>query len=725
MLNSLPDPALKSMLVCPETQAKSNALMGENTPMAIPQSFIQELLSRVDVVDIVGKYVQLKKGGANFMGLCPFHGEKSPSFSVSPTKQFFHCFGCGKNGNAIGFLMEHAGMTFIEAVKDLAQQTGMQVPEEQQSPEDRARAAAAKAKQDSLSDVLEKAGEAYRDQLKITPHAIDYLKGRGLSGQIAKRFGLGYAPEGWRSLASIFPKYDDPLLAESGLVIVNEEDDKRYDRFRDRIMFPIRNIKGECIGFGGRVIGSGTPKYLNSPETPVFHKGRELYGLFEAREALHSAGYVLVTEGYMDVVALAQLGFANAVATLGTACTPDHVQKLFRFTDAVVFSFDGDGAGRRAARKALDGALPYATDVRSIKFLFLPAEHDPDSYVREFGQEAFAEQIKQAMPLSRFLIDAASVDCDLQTAEGRARLSSQARPLWQLLPDGALKQQLLSELAQLIQLETAGLEKLWGQQAASEQRFAPRNPANAAAPSMPSANGAFSQASSSGADGHHAFGPSYGEPPAWTGESTSGSGSGATAYGGAYNNAGKNPNWTPKSKFGNGKYKREAAPVYTGPRTVPASRADHAARLLLGNMALWETLASEDHAMLCALPAPHGSLFAWLESVFHEQGALGWSTLQAEMQGQAFAEDAVRWMAQDNLGVTPGNEDATPPDPQEARLELRRLLTMLLIDRLKQLETEALVQASTGQDPEAQQRWRSLHERRKALMASSAVPSDS
>ncbi|PIT77976.1 DNA primase [Limnohabitans sp. G3-2] len=704
--------------------------------MAIPQSFIQELLSRVDVVDIVGKYVQLKKGGANFMGLCPFHGEKSPSFSVSPTKQFFHCFGCGKNGNAIGFLMEHAGMTFIEAVKDLAQQTGMQVPEEQQSPEDRARAAAAKAKQDSLSDVLEKAGEAYRDQLKITPHAIDYLKGRGLSGQIAKRFGLGYAPEGWRSLASIFPKYDDPLLAESGLVIVNEEDDKRYDRFRDRIMFPIRNIKGECIGFGGRVIGSGTPKYLNSPETPVFHKGRELYGLYEAREALHSAGYVLVTEGYMDVVALAQLGFANAVATLGTACTPDHVQKLFRFTDAVVFSFDGDGAGRRAARKALDGALPYATDVRSIKFLFLPAEHDPDSYVRAFGQEAFAQQIKLAMPLSRFLIEAASADCDLHTAEGRARLSSQARPLWQLLPEGALKQQLLSELAQLIQLETAGLEKLWAQQAASDQRFAPgARSANAAAPSssLPSVHPGFrpvTAAGPSGADEFPPFEPSYGEAPAWAGDSHAGGSPGqGQSYGSAYNAPHsaprKNTNWTPGSKYGNSKYKREPAPVYTGPRTVPASRADHAARLLLSNMALWENLASEDHAMLCALPAPHGALFAWLESVFHEQGALGWSTLQSDMQSQVFAADATRWMAQENLGVTPGHENATPPDPQEARQELRRLLHLLMIDRLKQLETEALVQASTGQDPEAQQRWRSLHERRKALMASSAIPTDS
>ena len=697
--------------------------------MAIPQSFIQELLSRVDVVDIVGKYVQLKKGGVNFMGLCPFHGEKSPSFSVSPTKQFFHCFGCGKNGNAIGFLMEHAGMTFIEAVKDLAQQTGMQVPEEQQSPEDRARAAAAKAKQDSLSDVLEKAGEAYRDQLKITPHAIDYLKGRGLSGQIAKRFGLGYAPEGWRSLASIFPKYDDPLLAESGLVIVNEEDDKRYDRFRDRIMFPIRNIKGECIGFGGRVIGSGTPKYLNSPETPVFHKGRELYGLYEAREALHSAGYVLVTEGYMDVVALAQLGFANAVATLGTACTPDHVQKLFRFTDSVVFSFDGDGAGRRAARKALDGALPYATDVRSIKFLFLPAEHDPDSYVREFGQEAFAEQIKQAMPLSRFLIEAASADCDLQSAEGRARLSSQARPLWQLLPEGALKQQLLSELAQLIQLETAGLEKLWAQQAATDQRYAPAarglGAGNAPAPQM-AANAGFSRVASPSNNGDHPYEPSYGAPPGWAGDAGLAQSTPAfdKPYSPGTNNwPRKNPNWTPGGKFVNGKYKREPAPVYTGPRTVPASRADHAARVLLGNMALWETMGGEDHAMLCALPAPHGPLFAWLESQFHEQGALGWSTLREQMQDQPFAEEAKRWVAQDKMNVVAGSEDATPPDVQEARLELRRLLNMLMVDHLQQLKNEALAQHQAGSDPDALARYSSLDKRWRELKAAAALVS--
>jgi DNA primase len=435
--------------------------------MAIPQSFIQELVARADVVEIVGRYVQLKKGGANYMGLCPFHGEKSPSFSVSPSKQFYHCFGCGKNGNALGFLMEHAGMNFVEAVKDLAQQYGMQVPEEDASPQDRARAAQQREKQATLTDVLEKACDAYRKHLKESPRAVEYFKGRGVSGAVAKQFGLGYAPDGWHSLASIFPSYDDPLLAESGLVIVNEDEDKRYDRFRDRVMFPIRNVKGECIGFGGRVLGEGTPKYLNSPETPVFSKGRELYGLFEARNALREHGFVLVTEGYMDVVALAQLGFPNAVATLGTACTSEHVQKLFRFTDSVVFSFDGDEAGRRAARKALDAALPYATDVRSIKFLFLPAEHDPDSYIREFGRDGFARYVSDATPLSRFLIEAAREGCDLANAEGRARMAASARPLWSSMPEGSLKRQLLNEIASLVQEDARDLMTAWGSPSAS------------------------------------------------------------------------------------------------------------------------------------------------------------------------------------------------------------------------------------------------------------------
>ncbi|GAC1355049.1 MAG: DNA primase [Variovorax sp.] len=429
--------------------------------MAIPQSFIQDLLARADVVEIVGRSVQLKKTGANFAGLCPFHSEKSPSFTVSPSKQFYHCFGCGKNGNAVGFLMEHAGMGFVEAVKDLAGEYGMEVPEDNTSPQERERAAQQREKQATLSDVLEKAGLAYRKALKASPRAIDYLRRRGVSGEIAKAFGLGYAPEGWRTLAGVFPTYDDPLLAESGLVIVNEEDDKRYDRFRDRVMFPIRNVKGECIGFGGRVLGDEKPKYLNSPETPVFSKGRELYGLFEARSHLREYGYVLVTEGYMDVVALAQLGFPNAVATLGTACTPEHVHKLFRFTDSVVFSFDGDAAGRRAARKALEGAIPYASDVRSVKFLFLPPEHDPDSFIRANGRDGFERYVRQAVPLSVFLVEASSSDCDMATAEGRSRMVSAVHPLWTLLPDGALKRQLFTEIAERSQVGPRELGELW------------------------------------------------------------------------------------------------------------------------------------------------------------------------------------------------------------------------------------------------------------------------
>jgi DNA primase len=671
--------------------------------VAIPQSFIQELLSRVDVVEVVGRYVQLKKGGANFMGLCPFHGEKSPSFTVSPAKQFFHCFGCGKNGNAIGFLMDHAGMTFIEAVKDLAQQTGMTVPEDDVSPQDRAKAAEQKLKQTTLTDMLEQAGESYKQHLKNAPKAVAYLKGRGLSGQIAKRFGLGYSPEGWRSLASVFPNYDDPLLVESGLVIVNEDDEKRYDRFRDRVMFPIRNIKGECIGFGGRVMGDGTPKYLNSPETPVFHKGRELYGLFEARDSIHSAGYVLVTEGYMDVVALAQWGFPNAVATLGTACTPDHVQKLFRFTDSVVFSFDGDNAGRRAARKALDGALSYATDVRSIKFLFLPQEHDPDSYIRELGSEAFSQCVAQATPLSKFLIEVASEGCDLQSAEGRAHLSSNASPLWRSLPDGALKRQLLSELANLIQLDPAELAGLWLQQAeAAAARGQTR--ASTANQASTSANGTRNFIDSA-ASAAAAFDPE-GQSSPYEAASTSFVKAGAR----------KRPDGKSWQKDTHGKWRLVGgndAPSNLGPRTPPASRADHAVRLVLGNMALWDTLSAEDHALLCDLPGQHGELMRWLESQFHDHGPLAWGTLQAELQSQAFVNLAAKLMG-GHLPVSPGA--ASEGEPGEAHKELRQLLNLMLIDELKMLETAALKDAESSQDPAAFQRWRDLHQRRRTLI---------
>lgn len=436
----------------------------------IPQSFIQDLLNRVDIVDVVGKYVQLKKGGANFMGLCPFHNEKSPSFTVSPAKQFYHCFGCGAHGSAIGFLMEYSGQSYPDAVRELAQSVGLTVPEER----DRlppAQRAEQQAKSLALSDAMTRASEFYRRQLRGAPAAIQYLKGRGLTGEIAAQFGLGYAPDDWQGLEPVFGSYRDDAIAgpliEAGLLIESEKRDadgkpRRYDRFRDRIMFPIRNTKGQVIGFGGRVMGQGEPKYLNSPETPLFSKGTELYGLFEARHAIRETGYVLVVEGYMDVVALAQLGFANAVATLGTACTPVHVQKLLRQTDAVVFSFDGDAAGRRAARRALEACLPYVADNKTIRFLFLPAEHDPDSYVREEGTEAFAAQVRDAMPLSRFLLQCVTEEQDLRQPEGRARAQYEAKPLLKAMPPGGLRLQIVRELAEATGTTPAEIEAVCG-----------------------------------------------------------------------------------------------------------------------------------------------------------------------------------------------------------------------------------------------------------------------
>ena len=674
--------------------------------MSIPQTFIQELLARTDVVEVVGRYVQLKKGGVNFMGLCPFHGEKSPSFSVSPTKQFYHCFGCGANGNAISFLMEHAGMSFIEAVKDLAQQNGLKVPEDDASPQDRERAQQQRQQQQSLTEVLELAAKGYQKHLKTTPRAVAYLKGRGLSGEIAKAFGLGYAPEGWRSLASLMPDYADPRLVESGLVIASEpgadasdpqtsRDAKRYDRFRDRIMFPIRNVKGETIGFGGRVLDKGEPKYLNSPETPVFSKGRELYGLFEGRTAIRTQGYALVTEGYMDVVALAQLGFANAVATLGTACTNDHVQKLFRFTDAVIFSFDGDAAGRRAAGKAMVAALPFAQDTRSIKFLFLPPEHDPDSFIRANGQDAFAKCVKEAMPLSRFLLETAATHCDLVTAEGRALLASQARPLWLALPDGALKRQLLAELADQIGLGVPELSDLWQlqRQGASGQQF-------------------NSYKSSTDKRGSHFSSDS------WVDEH---SGGGFGAHDGN-REAGHNSGWRTgqKSRFANrgsssyaseGRYRRS-------PRTQVSTRADHVARLMLNHPQAWEWLSPEDHHLLASQPEPLGALFTWLEGQWHEHGPLPWAVLQQALVGLPFATLANRLFEQSLALAAPLTDVETGPTNEsgqvdDLRREMRELMDRMLIEDLKQRETQAIT--DSGQDPSALQTYRELHARRLEL----------
>ena len=421
----------------------------------IPQSFIQDLLNRVDIVDVVERYVPLKRAGANYVACCPFHGEKTPSFTVSQTKQFYHCFGCGAHGTAIGFMIEYAGVGFIDAVKDLAQSAGMQMPEFK--PE---RPRGKTDEGDDLYTLLLKAAQYYRGQLKNAPRAIDYLKTRGLSGAIAKEFGIGYAPDGWQNLQPEFADYNGKALVAAGLVIEGDEG-KRYDRFRDRVMFPIVDQRGHIIGFGGRVLDRGEPKYLNSPETALFEKGRELYGLYQGRRAIRDAGRVIVVEGYMDVVALAQHGIGYAVATLGTATTPTHVQKLLRQAEEVVFCFDGDDAGRRAAWRALENSLDQLVDGKQLSFLFLPQGEDPDTYVRKLGKEAFEKLLDDATPLSQFLLDKLTSDIDLTAGEGRARLLQEAKPLVKKVAAPLLSLMLRKQLAQLGGIGQDELESLY------------------------------------------------------------------------------------------------------------------------------------------------------------------------------------------------------------------------------------------------------------------------
>ena len=430
----------------------------------IPQEFIQSLLGRVDIVDVVDRYVKLKKAGANYSACCPFHNEKSPSFTVSPTKQFYHCFGCGAHGNAIGFLMEHSGYAYPEAIRALAETVGLEVPETRGTFQ---KSAAAQAP--GLAARMDEALAFYRAELKKSRAAIDYLKGRGLTGEIAARYGLGYAPEGWQNLETVWTDYAAADLKDTGLVIDSEPEgdgggppkkSRRYDRFRHRVMFPILDARGNVIGFGGRVIGPGEPKYLNSPETPLFEKGRELYGLFQARRAIRDASEVVVVEGYMDVVALAQHGVENAVATLGTATTPMHVGKLLKMADNVVFCFDGDLAGRKAAWRALEVSLPVLTDGKVVSFLFLPAEDDPDTYVRREGKEGFRAAISQARPLSQFLFAELAAKGDMASEEGRARFLAQARPLVGQVTAPALAAMLRRRLGELARLDAAEIASL-------------------------------------------------------------------------------------------------------------------------------------------------------------------------------------------------------------------------------------------------------------------------
>ncbi|HIZ52220.1 MAG TPA: DNA primase, partial [Candidatus Pseudomonas excrementavium] len=416
----------------------------------IPQGFIDDLLGRTDVVEVVGSRLKLKKTGKNYSALCPFHNEKSPSFSVSPDKQFYYCFGCGAGGNAIGFLMDFERLDFPQAVEELARQAGVEVPREERS--DR-RGGNRPSRQDSpLYPVLENAAAYYRQQLRQhaqRKRAVDYLQQRGLTGQIAKLYDIGFAPPGWNNLMGHLAtdNTEEKVLIEAGLVVENPDSGKRYDRFRDRITFPIRDSRGRVIGFGGRVLGDDKPKYLNSPETPVFHKGRELYGLYEARKQNRQLDDILVVEGYMDVIALAQHGVTNAVATLGTATSEEHLKRLFRIVNSVVFCFDGDNAGRQAAWRALQSCLPALEDGRHVRFMFLPEGQDPDSLIRSEGHDAFrARMVQQAQPLTDYLFRHLAEEAPPDSLEGKAHLATLALPLIEQVPGSLLRRLLRQSL---------------------------------------------------------------------------------------------------------------------------------------------------------------------------------------------------------------------------------------------------------------------------------------
>ena len=424
----------------------------------IPQAFIDDLIARTDIVELIGGRVQLKKAGREWKACCPFHNEKTPSFWVSPDKQFYHCFGCGAHGTALGFLIEHDKLPFPDAVEELASRLGLEVPREDDGRAARARPG------DGLHELLAQVTQFYRDNLRESARAKKYLADRGITAESCVKFAVGYAPNAWDSVLKRFggsPEREHALL-EAGLVIERsgQGESGYYDRFRDRVMFPIRDPRGRPIAFGGRIIDQGEPKYLNSPETPLFHKGRELYGLYEARQALRKVERLMVVEGYVDVVRLAQSGIAYSVATLGTATTPEHLNRLFRVTSEIVFCFDGDAAGRTAAWRALENALEHARDGRQLRFLFLPEGHDPDTLVGEEGAEAFEARIGQAQPISEFLVKQLAAQTDLGSVDGRARLAELARPLLARVPPGVYHELLMERLAQEVRMPASRLADL-------------------------------------------------------------------------------------------------------------------------------------------------------------------------------------------------------------------------------------------------------------------------
>ncbi|HIF9446260.1 TPA: DNA primase [Photobacterium damselae] len=413
----------------------------------IPRSFIDDLISRYDIVDVIDSRVKLKKKGKNFSACCPFHNEKTPSFSVSQEKQFYHCFGCGAHGNVLDFVMEFDRLEFVEAIEELASQLGIEVPRENDNGS--APSGPRAAEKRNLYDVMAHIAQFYQSQLRTDEGqlAIDYLKGRGLSGEIVKKFAIGYVPDQWDLVRNRYGRDEasQQALVDMGMLIENDNG-RRYDRFRGRVMFPILDRRGRVIGFGGRVLGDGTPKYLNSPETPIFHKGRELYGLHQVLETHREPERILVVEGYMDVVALAQFGVDYAVASLGTSTTSEHIQTLFRQTSTVVCCYDGDRAGREAAWRAMEQALPYLLDGRELKFMFLPDGEDPDTYIRQYGKEEFEHQVSSAMSLIDFMFNSLTEQANMETKEGRSKLMTLAKPLIEKVAGEALREYLINKL---------------------------------------------------------------------------------------------------------------------------------------------------------------------------------------------------------------------------------------------------------------------------------------
>lgn len=699
----------------------------------IPQSFIQELLARVDVVEVVGKHVKLKKSGANWMGLCPFHNEKSPSFSVSPTKQFYHCFGCGAHGSAIGFLMEHAGLGYVDAIEDLAQSVGLQVPQEP----GRGRRGDAAAEAPDLVEQLALAARFYKSRLKDAPRAVDYLKARGLTGETALRYGLGYAPDGWRPLEAAFADYDSPTLVAAGLVIEGEGDEgrkKRYDRFRDRIMFPIRDSRGRVVGFGGRVLDKGEPKYLNSPETPVFSKGRELYGLFEARDALRREDCAIVVEGYMDVVMLSQHGVGNAVATLGTATTPQHVGKLLRLVDRVVFAFDGDAAGRKAAWRALEASLPQVQDTKRVDFLFLPPEHDPDSFVRDHGEAGWRDALAGALPLSEFLVRGLAEQVDLATPEGRARLQAEARPLLLALSAFALRQQITQRVATLVGITGAQLERYLAQEGAAAHSVGqgravgdPASPARfgASRPAVGAPSEGGAAAPGRGAAGYTAGGQAHApQPGAGRGGPRRGDVSGGPGGGWAPGRAdggagGRTGGWRGGPRDGG----RGGGAAGFGDRSPRAALPDaqRRARILA---ALTPALAAEWRDEVAALGDAAGAqwlpdeLVDWLQRV----AALPPGSTYATLRETIAADDPEQGEALDRETADDGVRGAALAQltPEEARADFRGAIAQV---QLRAIDRELSELPQQGFAPEAlRERWIELEAAKASLKARRDAP---